>query len=111
MANRPSAVCWFAPMISTYWKTSSTATPPPRQTAEISDDLWRKIERLKEEQAGISANPQLLARLLCSITSPRLSRAKMTGHDSLWQPLARVPFAEVLWWVARGTDEDREGPE
>nr|VFK64494.1 MAG: hypothetical protein BECKUNK1418G_GA0071005_10479 [Candidatus Kentron sp. UNK]VFK71109.1 MAG: hypothetical protein BECKUNK1418H_GA0071006_10519 [Candidatus Kentron sp. UNK] len=72
---------------------------------EISDDFQRKIERLKNEP-GISANPRLLARLLCGITSPRLNRAKMTGHE-LFGGLERAPFAEALRRVGQETGEGR----
>nr|VFK20808.1 MAG: ATP-dependent DNA helicase RecQ [Candidatus Kentron sp. LPFa] len=87
------------------WCERGKSEIPPRRMAEISDDLSRKVERLKSEP-GISANPRLLARLLCGITSPRLSRAKMTGHD-LFGSLERAPFAEVLRRVGQGTGEGR----
>nr|VFJ87052.1 MAG: hypothetical protein BECKH772A_GA0070896_1000217 [Candidatus Kentron sp. H]VFJ88709.1 MAG: hypothetical protein BECKH772B_GA0070898_1000213 [Candidatus Kentron sp. H]VFJ94981.1 MAG: hypothetical protein BECKH772C_GA0070978_1000164 [Candidatus Kentron sp. H] len=58
------------------------------------------------KRGGIFKNPRLLARLLCGITSPRLSRAKMTGHK-LFGSLAQAPFAEVLRRVGQGADEER----
>jgi len=88
------------------WCNRGPGEIPPRRTTEIRDDLWRKVERLKEEQAEISANPRVLARLLCGITSHRLSRGKMTGHD-LFGSLEQVPFAEVLQRAERGTNERR----
>ena len=88
------------------WCNRGASEIPPRRSTEISDDLWHKVERLKDEEVGIFKNPRLLARLLCGITSPRLSRAKMTGHN-LFGSLAQAPFAEVLQRAEQGADGDR----
>ncbi|MES9903537.1 MAG: RecQ family ATP-dependent DNA helicase [Sedimenticola sp.] len=85
------------------WCHHGVSSIPPRQTLAPGDDLWREIERLRSEEVLFS-NPRLLTRLLCGITSPRLSRNKLTGHP-LFGRLQQVPFADVL---SRTEQESRE---
>jgi ATP-dependent DNA helicase RecQ len=69
----------------------------PRQArpANIDESLWRQAEALRAEHADLLSEPRSLARLLCGVTSPKLSRAKLTSSP-LFGALAHVPFAEVL---------------
>jgi len=68
---------------------------PPRRTQSISDALWQEIRLLRQEQAEILGQPHLLSRFLCGITSPHLSRSRLTRHP-LFGSLENVPFKEVL---------------
>ncbi len=68
---------------------------PPRQHREIDAGLWREAAEFSREKREILATPRLFARFLCGVTSPRLSRGKLTGHK-LFGRLDSVPFGEVL---------------
>ncbi len=70
---------------------------PRRQTPAIPDELWPKVEQAAAESAAL-AQPRALARFLCGIASPRLSRARLGGNP-LSGVLMEVPFHEVLEWV------------
>jgi ATP-dependent DNA helicase RecQ len=67
----------------------------PRRTAVIDDGLWRDAEALCREHPDILADPRTMARLLCGVATPWLSKAKLTKHP-LFARLDRTPFAKVL---------------
>ena len=50
--------------------------------------------------------PRAVTRLLCGVSSPRLSRARLGSH-ALFGALAEVPFAQVEAWVVelRGSND------
>jgi ATP-dependent DNA helicase RecQ len=50
---------------------------------------------VRAEEPEALAGPRALARFLCGLTSPALTRRKL-GRNSVFGRLARVPFAEVL---------------
>ncbi len=64
---------------------------PERHAPPIDPDVWRRAAALRAEHAGVLSNPRSLARFLCGVTSPRLSRAKLT-RNPLFGALAAVPF-------------------
>jgi ATP-dependent DNA helicase RecQ len=66
----------------------------PRQQAPIDAKLWDQALTLRP-QAETLQEPRALARFLCGVSSPRLSRNRLTS-DRLFGALAHVPFAEVL---------------
>jgi len=66
-----------------------------RQSENISSDYWSKVERLANTQSEIFSNPNQLTRFLCGISSPLLSRNKLTKHE-LFGSTENIPFAEVL---------------
>jgi ATP-dependent DNA helicase RecQ len=92
------------------WCTKGVSPVPPRQAAEIDEALWRQVEALQTEHAGLLADPRRLARLLCGIASPGLSRGKLTGHD-LFGRLDQLPFAAVLRRAEEGTDKSQNRSE
>jgi len=92
------------------WCTKGVSRVPQRQTTGIDDDLWQQVEKLKNEQPAMASNPRMLTRLLCGITSPRLSRNKMTRH-ALFGSLERIPFAEVLGKAEQSMDMGQAVPE
>ena len=68
---------------------------PPRPTATIDDAIWHQAVLLRREQPDPLADPRALARFLCGLTSPKLTRRRLTTHQ-LFGILAHVPFATVL---------------
>jgi ATP-dependent DNA helicase RecQ len=73
-------------------------TLPPRPVAHLDPALWNEIKRLRTAHSPILDHPRSLARLLCGLSSPRLSRARLT-RDPLCGSLAHVPFRQVLGWA------------
>ena len=68
----------------------------------IPENLKQMIMQLisEEETAQILQNPHVLARFLCGVTSPHLSKAKLTKH-SLFSILENVPFKQIEEWVVK----------
>jgi ATP-dependent DNA helicase RecQ len=53
------------------------------------------VETLRREHQDILADPRALARLLCGVSSPMLTRARLTS-DPMFAALAHIPFQAVL---------------
>ena len=77
------------------WCLTGRDAIPERQSPSIDPDLWRQAEQLEQETREILAEPRSLARFLCGVSSPRLSRARL-GRHPLFGSLAHVPFRLVL---------------
>lgn len=77
------------------WCQHGKTVIPPRPAPSIDEDILQQAYQLRREQPRILGKPRQLARFLCGITSPWLSRAKLPTHE-LFGGLAEVPFAEVL---------------
>jgi ATP-dependent DNA helicase RecQ len=75
-----------------------------RRHPVIDETLWTQAMSLKQklEQEGKStlSDPLILTRFLCGVTSPQLSRARLSSH-ALFGSLARVPFQVVLQRAGR----------
>jgi ATP-dependent DNA helicase RecQ len=69
-----------------------------RPTAVLDPALRDRVGELCREQAPLLAESRTLARFLCGLTSPRLSRARLSSHP-LFGALDQVPFPQVLAWV------------
>jgi ATP-dependent DNA helicase RecQ len=67
----------------------------PRPVAAIDPAVWHNAEELRRQQPDPLAEPRALARFLCGLTSPRLTRSRLT-RDKLFGALEHVPFPEVL---------------
>jgi ATP-dependent DNA helicase RecQ len=67
----------------------------PRPALSIDPAVWRKAEELRRQQPDPLAEPRALARFLCGLTSPRLTRSRL-NRDKLFGALGHVPFPEVL---------------
>ncbi|MCG7923352.1 MAG: hypothetical protein N0C81_15360 [Candidatus Thiodiazotropha lotti] len=52
----------------------------------------------------------MLSRFLRGITSPRLSRAKLSGHE-LFDTLTEIPFAQVMSWAEERLASENQGLE
>ncbi|MGH8552176.1 MAG: RecQ family zinc-binding domain-containing protein, partial [Methylococcales bacterium] len=73
---------------------------PERPNLEIPEDLGDSVKALIENRSELRANflnPRALARFLCGILGPRLSRAKLRDQP-LFGKLADRPFERVLQW-------------
>lgn len=75
------------------------ATPLPKgNDADISQDDVEAITNLRAEgHAALRAKRQL-ARFLCGISSPAVTRDRLTRHDAFGR-LEAVPFAKVLEYL------------
>lgn len=74
-------------------------TLPDRPRPAIDDRILGCVAELCREHPGIATEPQVLTRFLCGLTSPRLTRAKLSSHP-LFGELSHVPFRDVLAKVA-----------
>lgn len=71
-------------------------SPLPRtRQPEPSPDELRAIRGLQDERHAALKTPRQLARFLCGISSPAVTRARLTRHDAFGL-LERLAFAEVL---------------
>jgi ATP-dependent DNA helicase RecQ len=73
----------------------------PRPATEIAETVLRDAVQLARKHPDPLDDPRALARLLCGLTSPRLSAARL-GSDPLFGALSRVPFALVLKRLGAG---------
>jgi ATP-dependent DNA helicase RecQ len=67
----------------------------PRSGVAIDPAVWRKAEEVRRQQPDPLAEPRAMARFLCGLTSPRLTRSRL-NRDKLFGALGHVPFPEVL---------------
>lgn len=68
---------------------------PARAVAPIDDGILRRAASLRREHPQVLADSRAMARLLCGVSSPRASRARLASHP-LFGSLAHVPFQNVL---------------
>ncbi|MCI5220814.1 MAG: RecQ family ATP-dependent DNA helicase, partial [Candidatus Electrothrix sp. LOE2] len=61
--------------------------------------LAEELQRLREKYPQILASPRQITRLLCGLSSPGLTRNKLSRHE-LFGKLDRYPFAKVMEWAA-----------
>ncbi len=61
----------------------------------IDEDLIHQALVLQKTKPDVLSDTRSLARLLCGVTSPKLSRARLSSHE-LFGTLAKVPFKEVI---------------
>jgi len=61
----------------------------------INEDLIHQALALQKTKPEVLSDARSLARLLCGVTSPKLSRARLSSHK-LFGTLARVPFKDVI---------------
>ena len=70
--------------------------PVPRTRAPGPDeDELRAIRALRDEGHAALKTPRQLARFLCGIGSPAVTRARLSRHDAFGL-LERLPFSDVL---------------
>ncbi len=71
--------------------TPMPATPPP----DITPDDVAAIRELADARHVALRSPRQLARFLAGITSPAVTRARLTRHDAFGR-LEAVPFPDIL---------------
>ena len=62
------------------------------------EGLVEVLQRLRSEYPQALASPRQVTRLLCGLSSPRLTRNKLSKH-ALFGRLEQYPFAAVMDWV------------
>ena len=79
------------------WCLNSGQSTPllPRPVPGIDESVLARATALRAEHPDLVSEPRALTRFLCGITSPKLSRARLTSHP-LFGSLAHAPFADVL---------------
>jgi ATP-dependent DNA helicase RecQ len=68
---------------------------PNSQPRPITDQEHQTLKELKSHPHPALATPRQLARLLCGLTSPATTKAKLKSHASFGL-LSDVPFPQVL---------------
>jgi ATP-dependent DNA helicase RecQ len=66
-----------------------------RKSSLINEEVLREANVVRGRYAAVLSDARLFTRFLCGVTSPRLSRAKLTSH-SLFGALSHVPFVNLL---------------
>ncbi len=80
------------------WCRNGKTEIPARGAPDLPENLWPQIVQVVAENSEVLACPRSLARFLCGIPSPKLSRARLGGHP-LASALEQIPFKVVLEWV------------
>ena len=73
--------------------------PPPQALPPLPTSLAADVAALRGAHPDALQTPRQAARLLCGLSSPALSRAKLSRH-ALFGTLADYPFADILAWCA-----------
>ena len=68
---------------------------PVRAPAKIPDGVWEEVLAFRGEYEKALGEPRALARFLCGVGSPWLTRARLPSHR-LFGRLREVRFSEVL---------------
>lgn len=71
---------------------------PPRTVPDIDPTLRDRVAELRRQHPDLFTEPRSVARFLCGLSSPRLSRAKLGTHP-FYGALDQVPFPQVLAWT------------
>ena len=72
-------------------------------TPGIDDAVWQRASDARRQFGDVLAGPRAFARFLTGLSSPRLTRARVSAHP-LYGSMARVPFSQVL---ARASDTNQ----
>jgi ATP-dependent DNA helicase RecQ len=71
--------------------------PPARPLPPVSEVVGAAVAELRAAHPEALAEPRQAARFLCGLSSPALTKAKLTRHP-LFGSQEERPFAEVLAW-------------
>ena len=77
---------------------------PESEAPRIDEKVWSEAMTVRAAHPELLSNPRAMARFLCGVSTPWLTRARLT-HHALFGTLERVPFADVL---ERADGLDRE---
>ncbi len=75
--------------------TNTQASQPNDREIDIDPAIWQQAMNLRRKHPAALNDPHALARLLCGITSPGLSRAKLT-REALFGALDHLPYNALL---------------
>lgn len=70
-------------------------TFPQRVAPSIDAEVLRQAEEARQSYPEILSDPYVLTHFLCGVTSPKLTRSKLSSH-ALFGSLEHVPFQAVL---------------
>src|SRR5699024_217689 len=73
---------------------------PRPATPVIDADIWQQLQALCRDNPDVLSEPRVVARLLCGITSPQLTRTRLSRH-ALFGQFADVPFQHVMQRAAQ----------
>ena len=59
------------------------------------EGIWQRANELRNQNREALGSPSRLARFLCGIGSPKLTRAKLTKNP-LFGAFEKVPYQDVL---------------
>jgi ATP-dependent DNA helicase RecQ len=68
---------------------------PERTHPAVEEALWGRALAVREEHEEILSSPRVFTRWLCGVTSPALTRSKLS-RDSLFGAFSNVPFQVVM---------------
>ncbi|MGZ0174621.1 MAG: RecQ family ATP-dependent DNA helicase, partial [Planctomycetales bacterium] len=71
------------------------STEVTRPQPEMAEEIWQRAEELRKQNRETLGSPSRLAKFLCGISSPKLTRAKLTKNP-LFGVFESVPYREVL---------------
>jgi ATP-dependent DNA helicase RecQ len=71
--------------------SAEVARPQP----EMTEEIWQRAEELRNQNREALGSPSRLAKFLCGIGSPKLTRAKLSKNP-LFGAFESVPYREVL---------------
>ncbi len=72
----------------------ATTAPIEHPPVNVEHEAWSQLQELRQQHPLLN-DPHLIARLLCGISSPQLSREKLGKHP-LFGALQQIPFKAVL---------------
>ena len=75
--------------------SQQVSTEVSRPKPEMIEDIWQRANELRIQNREALGSPSRLARFLCGIGSPKLTRAKLTKNP-LFGAFESVPYREVL---------------
>ena len=68
---------------------------PQRAVPSIDESVLRQAIEVRQMYPEILSDPYVLTRFLCGVTSPKLTRSKLSSHV-LFGSLGHIPFQAVL---------------
>jgi ATP-dependent DNA helicase RecQ len=67
---------------------------PERPRGTVDERVVRNAMSVLAQHSEVGTEPQVLARFLCGVTSPKFTRAKLSSH-ALFGSLSHIPFRDI----------------
>lgn len=77
---------------------NATLTRKETASQKLNRDLAEKIRQLQEQHPRALETPRQITRFLCGLTSPMLTKNKLSRHE-LFGRIEHCSFARILEWV------------